>query len=60
MLACLPEDEQRQLVQQVDELSREETELQTRCHDKRKALKAKRKTASEYSREELELEAKPV
>jgi hypothetical protein len=57
MLACLPEDEQRQLVQQVDELSREETELQTRCHDKRKALKAeKEKQQSEYSREELELE----
>lgn len=55
--ARLPEGEQQQLAHQADALSREETELQTRCHDKKKALETeKEKKQSEASHEELEQE----
>lgn len=53
--ARLPEGEQKELAQQAGALSREETELETRCHDKKKAWEAeKEKNLSEASREELE------
>ncbi len=54
--ACLPEDERKQLMEQAQALTNEQTELTSKAHDKKTQLETERqKKITDQAREEIDL-----